>query len=350
MAKTKVLVVEDEVNVASGIAMVLDKLGYDVSAIVKTGEEAIKQAREESPDAVLMDIMLSGQMDGIEAASIIKEELDIPVIFLTAHSEDQIIEMAKGVEPFGYIMKPFHEREIKASIEIGLYKKKMERRLQQSETKYRTIFESMEDGYYEVDLAGNLTFVNEPLCRLRGSSKEELLGMNSREYMDLETAKRIYKIFNGIYRTGNPAKIMDYTIIRKDGSRQHCESSVSMIKDSEGRPIGFRGIVRDVTERRRIEEELRKSEERYRTIHESIEDGYYEVDLAGNFIFFNDSFLKIVGYTRDELLGANFRAFTDQEKANDVFKAYNKVYTTGVPLKGYDWEFSKKNVFCEQWC
>ena len=103
------------------------------------------------------------------------------------------------------------------------------------------------------------------------------------------------------------------------------------------------GLNKEIASRKQSEEMLRESEEKYRTILESIEDGYYEVDLAGNFTFFNDSLLKIHGYTRDELMGMNYRAFTEQEKAKDVFEAYNKVYTTGVPLKGYDWEVARKD-------
>ncbi len=127
--------------------------------------------------------------------------------------------------------------------------------MRESEKKYRTILDSIEDGYYEVDLAGNFTYVNDAVCRSHGYSREELMKKNNRDYMDPEIAARIYKIFNEVYKTGNPVKITDYAIRPKDGSKQYRESSVSLIRDAKGRPIGFRGITRDVTARILAEKE-----------------------------------------------------------------------------------------------
>ena len=130
--------------------------------------------------------------------------------------------------------------------------------LRESEEKYRTILESIEDGYYEVDIAGNFTFFNDSMCRILGYPKDELMGMNNREYSDKEAAKKVYQVFNKVYSTGNPAKGSGWEILRKDGTKRHIETSVSLIKDSKGHGIGFRGIVRDVTVRKRAEEEIRK--------------------------------------------------------------------------------------------
>ena len=126
-------------------------------------------------------------------------------------------------------------------------------RLQESEEKYRTILESIEEGYFQVDLAGNLTFVNDALCKILGYSHEELSGMNNREYTDSETSERMYKAFNEIYRTGKPANIIDYQIIRKDGGTKNLEISASLLNNSAGEPAGFRGVIRDVTERKHAE-------------------------------------------------------------------------------------------------
>jgi len=136
--------------------------------------------------------------------------------------------------------------------------KQAQEALRESEEKYRTILESIEDGYYEVDIAGNFTFFNDSMCRILGYPKDELMGMNNREYSDKEAAKKVYQVFNKVYTTGNPAKGSGWEILRKDGTKRHIETSVSLIKDSEGHGIGFRGIVRDVTVRKRAEEEIRK--------------------------------------------------------------------------------------------
>jgi two-component system cell cycle sensor histidine kinase/response regulator CckA len=129
-----------------------------------------------------------------------------------------------------------------------------------SEQKYRSILESIEEGYFEVDIAGNLTFFNDSLCKITGYVPDELMGMNNRDYTTRETGKRMYEVFNRVYRTGNPAQCSDFEIIRKDGNTTILEMSASLMQDSAGKPIGFRGIVRDVTERKRSLEEKKKLE------------------------------------------------------------------------------------------
>ncbi|MEA2038575.1 MAG: PAS domain S-box protein [Thermodesulfobacteriota bacterium] len=138
-------------------------------------------------------------------------------------------------------------------------RKQAEEELRESEEKYRNILENIEDGYFEVDIAGNLTFFNDSLVKILGYSKDELIGMNSREYTDEENAKKLYKTFNTVSTTGKPDKGFDWEIIRKDGSKRYVEASVSLRKDSEDQPIGFRGVVRDITEKKKIQEELQKA-------------------------------------------------------------------------------------------
>ncbi|GAG03215.1 unnamed protein product, partial [marine sediment metagenome] len=133
-----------------------------------------------------------------------------------------------------------------------------EKSLKESEEKYRNILESIEESYYEVDLAGNFTFFNDSLCRIHGYPKDELMGMNYRQYTDKEYAKKLYQTFNKVYTTGKPNKIFDYELLRKDGAKRHMDVSVSLMKDSKGQPIGFRGIGRDVTERKLAEEEKQR--------------------------------------------------------------------------------------------
>jgi PAS domain S-box-containing protein len=136
-------------------------------------------------------------------------------------------------------------------------RKRVEEALRESEKKYRTILENIEEGYYEVDIAGNFTFFNDSLCRLHGYPENELMGMNNRQYMDAEAAKRVYQTFNTVYRTGKPSEISNWGVIRKDKTRRFVEASVSLIRDSTGEPAGFRGIIRDITERKRAERLLR---------------------------------------------------------------------------------------------
>jgi len=147
----------------------------------------------------------------------------------------------------------------KGTIKDITERKRAEEALRQSEERYRTILESIEDGYYEVDLAGNFTFVNDSICRIWGYPEEELIGMNDRQYIHKETAERVYQVFNHVFKTGESGRC-NHEVLRKDGTKKYVEVSISLKKDALGKPIGFRGITRDITDRKRIEERLFQAE------------------------------------------------------------------------------------------
>jgi diguanylate cyclase (GGDEF)-like protein/PAS domain S-box-containing protein len=128
--------------------------------------------------------------------------------------------------------------------------------IRQGEEKYRNILESIQEGYFEVDLAGNFTFVNDSMSRLTGCSKEELIGMNHKQFTSPETAKEVFHAFNNVYKTGVPSKAFDWRIIRKDGAEGFIETSIMLQRNSSGKPTGFKGMIRDITERKRIEQQL----------------------------------------------------------------------------------------------
>lgn len=218
-----------------------------------------------------------------------------------------------------------------------------EEELRDSERKYKNILETIEDGYYEVDLSGNMTFFNNALCEMTGYPPEELQGMNNRAYTDPEMANRMFEIFNRVYRTGEPSRIDDYVVIKKDGTKCTVQLSTSLITNPSGEAVGFRGIARDITKRRLIEKALEESEEKYRTILQSIEDGYYEVDIRGNFVFFNEALPRILGYDSKELMGMNNRTYMTEETAKEVYRVSNQVFRTGLPAKTFDWTVIRKN-------
>ena len=160
MANEKILVVEDERIVAMDIRSTLVRLGYEVPAIISSGEEAIKKAGELHLDLVLMDINLNGKMDGIEAAQQIHDRFDIPVVYLTAYSDEKTLERANVTEPFGYIMKPFEGRELHVAIRIAIYKHRADRRIKESEEKYRQLVESANSIILRMKTSGVITFIN----------------------------------------------------------------------------------------------------------------------------------------------------------------------------------------------
>jgi PAS domain S-box-containing protein len=173
-----------------------------------------------------------------------------------------------------------------------------EKALRESEEKYRTILHSLEEGYFEVDLAGNLTFFNDAFVRWSGYSKEELMGMNNRRYMDEESAKKVYQVFNEVYRTAEPANAFDWEMIKKDGTKGWIETSVSLIRDSDGQPIGFRGIGRDASERKKMEEQAKLHQQQLMQAGKMVALGTlvssvaHEINNPNNFIMLNAPVLK----------------------------------------------------------
>ncbi len=217
-------------------------------------------------------------------------------------------------------------------------------------SEYYAVVNNIQDGYFETDLAGTFTYTNAVISEIYGYSREELTSVNYRQYTDPVNEKKVFKAFNKIYRSRAPGKLIDYEIIRKDGTRRQVEIAASLILGKSGKPVGFRGTVRDVTVRKQMEERLQRSEERYRTIIDNIEDAYFEVDLKGKFTFVNEAVSKNLGYYHDELIGMDHRHYAEESTARELFALFNRVYRTGVPVKAYSFELSRKDGrkgYCE---
>lgn len=172
------------------------------------------------------------------------------------------------------------------------------------EERYRTLLDNLEEGYFEVDLAGNFTFFNDNLRRAMGYSNKELTGMNYRQSMDKEEAKRVFQAYNKIYKTGKPNRKFGWTITRKDGKKRYIEGAVSLLKDASGKPTGFRGIAHDHTGYREIEEKLRFEEQRFRTFVEHSSDITLIINLEGIITYINPAVEKALGFKPEKRIGA----------------------------------------------
>jgi len=224
-------------------------------------------------------------------------------------------------------------------------RKEAEEALRQSEEKYRTILESIEEGYYETDLAGNFTFFNDSMCRALGYSKEELMGMNNRQYTDQENAKRLFQAFSKAYRTGEPGSVCDHEIIRKNGTQRYVEASFSLKRDSSGHPIGFRGIVRDITERKQFERILQQERETFFSILQKEPYGALLINTDETFLYVNPEFTAITGYTiKDVPTGREWfrKAYPDPEYRHKIIAVWKEDI---IPRKGVDrvWSVVCKN-------
>ncbi len=211
-------------------------------------------------------------------------------------------------------------------------RKQAEEALRESEERYRTILEDIEEGYFEVDLAGRSTFINDSLCKIYGYPREEFLGTDNRRFTDKENAKRVYEAFNQVYRTGEPGRIFDYEIIRKDGTKRQVEVFPSLRRDSSGKPIGFRGITRDVTERKQAEEALQKEREISLSILENAPYGVALIDKGGQYIYTNPEFTNITGYMlQDVPTGKDWfqKAFPDSNDRRKMLKLWKEDRSKG---------------------
>src|SRR4030042_2830522 len=185
----------------------------------------------------------------------------------------------------------------------------------QSEDKYRTILEDLKEGYWEIDLAGNVIFFNDSICRLLGYSKKKLLGMNYRDFTTAEDTEKIYKAFNKVYRTGKPTANMFFSVSLKDGSRRFAESSVFPRRNDKGEIIGFRGASRDVTERIQAEDALQTERNKLQSLIGAMEDGLTIRDKDYNLIYLNEPAKIVSGGAK---VGEKcYRAFEGKEKVCD---------------------------------
>ncbi len=259
MSNEKVLIVEDEGITALDIQQRLISLGYTVPDIASSGSEAVEMAGETSPDLVLMDIMLPGEVDGITAAEKIHASFDIPIIYLTAYADEATLQRAKVTEPYGYLVKPFKERELYIAIDMALYKHRMEKKLKESEKWFATTLRSIGDAVITTDKDGLITFVNPVAEELIGWKLEEVLNKKLSSIFNIINRDTRLPVENPVTRVlleGFTVGLANHTIlIARDGTEIPIDDSAAPIVDDTGDIIGVILVFRDITQREKSEQE-----------------------------------------------------------------------------------------------
>jgi len=261
VASARILVVEDEGIVAEEIRSRLKRLRYEVAAVASSGEEAIKKAEETRPDLVLMDIRLRGGMDGVEAAEEIRARFDIPVVYVTAYADEATLRRAKTTGPYGYILKPFEDKELRTSIEVALYKHNIERRLRESERWLATTLRSIGDAVITTSAKGRVLFMNPVAEALTGWKDKEALGKQLTEVFNIVSEKTHEVAENPVekvIREGIVVDLKSHILIARDGREIPIDDSAAPIRDDKGKITGVVLVFYDVTERKRAEAELTK--------------------------------------------------------------------------------------------
>jgi len=210
MNNLKILIVEDEVITAMFIQEYLEKIGYEVIDAVSTGEEAIKLVETDKPDLVLMDIMLKGKMTGIDAAKIIYLKHNIPIIYLTAYSDEDTLNKTKETSPFGYLVKPIEEHSLRATIEMAINKYREESNLKKNYNWLNTLVESVSDGLISTDMNGLLRFINTEAENIISLKKDDILNKNFFDVISLvdsSTNKAIEKNIFFLIKEGLEIKL-----------------------------------------------------------------------------------------------------------------------------------------------
>ncbi|MFZ1755460.1 MAG: response regulator [Caldilineaceae bacterium] len=280
--KGQILVVEDENIVALDIRQSLNRLGYGVPTVAATGEEAVAAAQQWQPDLVLMDIRLRGKMDGIEAATKIRRDQRLPIVYLTAFADARTLDRAKMTEPFGYVLKPFEDQELHSTIEMALHHHKMERRLQENERWLNTILRSIGDAVIATDAVGRISFMNAVAEKLTGCLSEESSGMLFEHVLQIfgHTAGRIQPV-HVVQPQSDIESVRsceDCTLVLPDKSSVPIDCTIAPLLE-DGRLVGSVVVFRDISRRKRVESELRASEQRYRDLFEQAQTALLTSEL-----------------------------------------------------------------------
>lgn len=297
MAK-QILIVEDDSDVVGYIEHLLKRLGYAVCAVVSSGEAAMQKAAEAHPDLALIDMMLTGDMDGIAVAEQMRARFNIPVVYLTAYVDQRLLQRAKIAEPFGYVLKPFAERRLHLNIEIALYRHEMERKFKESEQWLSTILRSIGEGVIATDENGRVQFINSVAEDLTDWQQEDAFGKDLEEVFNVVSEGTETPIKTHIMealRSGIIVGLAEPNVLAaRDGKKTPIDYSAAPIRDEESNTTGVVLVFRDITRRKEAEEALRltadalKSQTRIlQSILDSMGDSVIVADENGKVLFFN---------------------------------------------------------------
>jgi PAS domain S-box-containing protein len=306
-SRRRVLIVEDEQLVAVSLAELLRSLGYDVSDVVATGEEAVTRVRSQPPDIVLMDIVLRGRMDGIEAAERIRTELDLPVVFLTGHADAATLERAKAAQPYGYVVKPFDGREVHTAIEIALYKHTMDSALRQREAWLSAVLQSIGDAVIATDAQGRVEVMNPIAEALTEWSAAEARG---------RPVSEVFRVVNEVTRAPaeNPAETAlssgqvvglanESMVLGRHGRETPVDDSAAPVRDRRGKVAGVVMVFRDIDHRRRSHRALAAERERLAVTLRSIGDGVIATDVDAKVALLNPVAEELTGWKQEQAAG-----------------------------------------------
>jgi PAS domain S-box-containing protein len=335
VTSARILIAEDESITARDIAETLKSQGYDVPAVALSGEEAIQKAEAIRPDLVLMDIVLKGNVDGIAAAEQIRVRFGIPVVYLTAYADSEIVKRARITEPFGYITKPFESRELRTNIELALYKHKAEAALRQAEQEKAVVLGSMSKLVVYQDWSHRVIWANRAAA--------ESVGLSDKELAD----RHCYEIWQGrdkpcvdcpVVKARETGRLQTAEMVTQDGKIWSVQGYP--VKDAKGAVTGIVEVTENITERKKAEKKVRESEARYRTLFEQSPLGIGLATPDGRVAHVNKTMEVITGYFKEELKKINLADIyenpQDRKKLLETMERYGCAVDFPTQLKRKD--------------
>ena len=341
MTKARILVVEDEVIIAMEIENSLRNLGYEVTSIVDRGDDAIKKAEEDNPDLILMDIRVKGDQDGIETAAMIRERFGIPVIFSTAYLDEERIERAKITMPFGYVLKPMQERDLKVTLEMALYvakvdaeKRKAEKIMLRSQATLNAANQIAKIGGWEIDLEKQYTYWTDEMYRIHDLQTNRFAGQDERdnELKDplnpdeftanneaIQQSSTCYnpedrqKLMEAFRRCMDEAQPYDFELpfTSVKGVKKWVRTITYPVKKRD-KVVKLRGILADITDSKRTEDALRKSEFQFSQLFYQSSTSMCLYSPSGTIEKANPEFCKMFGVEEEEIVKSQYNMFQDQ--------------------------------------
>lgn len=342
----RILWVADEKAEDWGVQRVVDVKSGGPWVVVRSPSvfDALDKLTEHPFDVVLWDLGPAAGSGFDAFRRVLAKTGRLPLIVLgVAEDLDSAREAIRlGAQEF--LPKPLMTPQLLGRTILCAMERNQQRRvLRRNGEKYRSALDNLADAYYEVDLSGNFIYVNKRLCWLRGWTRDQMVGRNYRECTTPAGAKRMQEIGAETIRTGASRAFYDFDAVTPDGVTAVFEISLGLMRDAEGNPIGFNGVARDVTEKRKELAALKDSEKRYRNIVANIEEGYFEADLKGRMTFFNEPMARLVKRSRAELLMVDNHGYLDGNNAKKVLRAYNEILTTGRPNGSLQYEVTRKD-------
>ncbi len=341
MAKAKIMIVEDEGIISEDLQSSLEQMGYTVVSVVSSGEQAVIESAKHDPDLILMDIVLKGQLDGIETASRIKARMEVPIVFLSAFDDEDKLQRAKLTSPYGYLLKPFSDKLLHTTITMVLHKHRLEIRLKENEKRYRSILEQIQEGYYEIDVDGRFVFFNEPMSRIVGCTEDELMQRKLQSFMEPEAASAFYRTRDGVASTGKPVLNFVFGLKMEKGHTRYVETSILPRVDERDKPNGFRGLARDITDRKKMGIKLIQTPAFLQNVLDSSIDGISTTNLEGDIVYATPRLEEMIGDDLKNMLGHKVSRFYKNGIA-DAKYIMRALWNDGE-LKNHEMQFVRKD-------